>query len=316
MYKQPNREPWTGRTESETDMNSFRLHQIIDLQQDLNSTKIESAFCLIGFESDEGVKRNKGRIGAAQAPNHIRSFLASLPSTILKGNPLIDTGNITCEGNQLEKAQAELGEHVSKLLSGGGTPIILGGGHETLYGHYLGARGHLGKEASLGIINIDAHFDMREDETPSSGTMFRQILESDKNAGYLCLGIQPFGNTKSLFNIADRLGCIYLTEEEVTENKDNQVYQAIDQFVEKHDAIILTLCTDGIAASEAPGVSAPGPFGLPSKVVRKLLQYIVAKENTLSFDISEVNPLLDENDRTQRLAAYLIAEVLHHFNRK
>ena len=315
MHTYPDKKHWTGRVDSYTDAGSFRFHQTVNCLSDINSLKAESAFCIVGFESDEGVRRNKGRVGAAKAPDKIRSFLSNLPSSILREQALIDTGNITCEKENLEKAQADLGTHVSTILTHEGTPIIIGGGHETLYGHYLGARDYLGENASLGIINIDAHFDLRSDEIPSSGTMFRQILESDKNAGYLCLGIQPFGNTHRLFQEADRLGCTYLSEEEVTENKNNQVYQAIDSFSKKHVAVILTLCTDSIAASEAPGVSAPGPFGLSSKVVRKLLQYIVSKENTLSFDISEVNPLVDENEKTTRLAAYLIAEVLHNFNR-
>ena len=86
------------------------------------------------------------------------------------------------------------------------TPIILGGGHETAYGHYLGVRNYIGKEAKLGIINIDAHFDLRPyNEQPSSGTMFRQILEQDENSSYLVLGIQRYGNTQALFDKADEL---------------------------------------------------------------------------------------------------------------
>src|SRR5699024_8086943 len=149
MHTHPNKKLWTGRIDSETDVNSLRFHQIIQFQNDINSKEKESAFHIVGFESDEGVKRNKGRVGAAKAPDGIRSYLASLPSSILKGKPLLDTGNITCEGDQLEKAQADLGAHVSTILTQGATPIILGGGHEALYGHYLGARKHLGKDASL-----------------------------------------------------------------------------------------------------------------------------------------------------------------------
>ncbi|GAB3042337.1 formimidoylglutamase [Virgibacillus ainsalahensis] len=316
MYKQSEKQNWTGRVDSDTDKSSFRLHQVVNLKPIYSLEETENAFCLVGFESDEGVLRNKGRAGAAQAPNMIRSFLSNLPSTILNNLPLFDTGNIACEGKKMEQAQEELGKHVDLLLSHSTIPIIIGGGHETLYGHYLGARKYIGNDASLGIINIDAHFDMRQEETPSSGTMFRQIVIADKNADYLCLGIQPFGNTKSLFQEAERLGCTYFLEENVVGRQSDQVLEAIDGFSSKHDAIILTLCTDSIAASDAPGVSAPTPFGLEPKVVRKLLRYIVSKKNILSFDISEVNPLLDENNKTTRLAAYLIAEVIENFNWK
>ena len=60
---------------------------------------------------------------------------------------------------------------------------------------------HIGEDASLGIINIDAHFDLRSyEEQPSSGTMFRQILEHDENSSYFVLGIQRYGNTQELFD--------------------------------------------------------------------------------------------------------------------
>lgn len=313
IYTLPDKKYWNGRIDSDKDQNSFRLHQIVALKEVKELTENESAFGFIGFECEEGVRRNKGRLGAALAPNKIRQFLSSLPYNLDK-KP-IDIGNVVCEGEALEKAQEELGQHISKLYNSSCTPIILGGGHETLYGHYLGARGHIGPDASLGIINIDAHFDMRKDPLSSSGTMFRQILEQDTNAGYLCIGIQEFGNTEALFQTADKLGCTYIYEEDVAANDFLQTFEKIDQFAAQHDFLILTLCTDSIISYAAPGVSAPSPFGLDPKTVKTLLRYIAAKNNLLSFDISEVNPLYDEGDRTVRLAAYLIAEVMRHFNK-
>lgn len=312
IYTLPDKKYWDGRIDSEKDQDSFRLHQIVALKDAQKLAENESAFGFVGFECEEGVRRNKGRLGAALAPNKIRQFLSSLPYRLEK--KIIDIGNISCEGEALEKAQKELGESIGKLYNSSSVPIILGGGHETLYGHYLGARGHIGPDASLGIINIDAHFDMREDPLPSSGTMFRQILEHDTNAGYLCIGIQELGNTEALFQTADKLGCTYIYEEDVAANDFLQTFKKIDQFAAQHDFLILTLCTDSIISYAAPGVSAPSPFGLDPKTVKTLLRYIAAKNNLLSFDISEVNPLYDEGDRTVRLAAYLIAEVMRHFN--
>ncbi|QKY70689.1 arginase family protein [Lentibacillus sp. CBA3610] len=149
------------------------------------------------------------------------------------------------------------------------TPTVLGGGHETLYGHYLGAREFIGPDKTLGIINIDAHFDMRDDPEPSSGTMFRQILEEDDKAGYMCLGIQEFGNTKALFETAEKFGCEYILEKNLGVNDFKDSFAAIDDFSKRHDYLIMTLCTDSIVASAAPGVSAPSPLGLDPKTVKK-----------------------------------------------
>src|SRR5699024_1482369 len=133
------------------------------------------------------VKRNQGRQGAAEAPDKIRKELAKLPYRFNHKPSLIDVGTVACEEDRMEAAQAELGDHIYTLMQKQLTPIIVGGGHETLYGHYLGIRKQIGHDRTLGIINIDAHFDLRHDEQPSSGTMFRQILEQDQKAGYLCL---------------------------------------------------------------------------------------------------------------------------------
>lgn len=295
---------WNGRTDHETDWNQFRYHQIIG----------EEADCvLIGFECDEGVRRNNGRVGAAEAPNALRAALSNTAWRLPEGKQLADAGNVVCVGEQLEEAQAELGSVVKTNLDGNRTPIILGGGHETFFGHYLGARGFLGKDKKLGIINIDAHFDMRPyDEQTSSGTMFRQILENDADAGYLVLGIQRYGNTESLFQKADELGCEYIYEDELTDEKMNA---AVDAFIANHDAIILTLCMDVLEADAAPGVSAPSPFGLHPKVVRSIIRKVTSNSKTLSFDIAEVNPSLDPDGRTVKLGAAFVNEAIMTFNK-
>ena len=309
IYIKPQKQCWHGRNDG-LDSLSSRVFQKVELKsiESLKLNKEYNTFCIIGFESDEGVRRNKGRIGAAKAPNEIRRYFANLPYHFNDNVKIIDAGNTICEATNLESAQNELGRYINNILEANAFPVILGGGHETLYGHYLGARSYLGKSASLGIINIDAHFDMRDDSLPSSGTMFKQILDEDKNASYLVLGIQKYGNTKKLFNTAHKYNCKYILEEEI-ENY-SETFRVIDDFCKNHDAIIFTLCTDAICADAVPGVSAPTPFGLDKKVVRKLIRYISRKENLLSFDISEVNPSLDQDGKTSRLAAYLVAEFI------
>ncbi|MGE7762954.1 formimidoylglutamase [Peribacillus sp. NPDC097895] len=317
MYIKPTLEYWNGRVDSQTDMDSFRYHQRVRLAQisDLTiSDKASRTFGMIGFKCDEGVKRNKGRIGAAEGPEHIRQALAKLPCHLSSQTELVDAGNVVCEGKEMEAAQAQLGAAVAQLLESKTIPIILGGGHETFYGHYLGIRKYIGPNARLGIINIDAHFDMRPYEMESSsGTMFKQILDEDHSCGYLCVGIQKQGNTKALFETAKRSKVEYILEEELSLNEMNDTTQRINEFISKNDFIILTLCTDVIDSAYAPGVSAPSPFGLNPKLVRSIIRHVVSNEKILSFDVSEVNPSLDENNKTVTLAAHLINEVLLHF---
>ena len=317
MYIKPNLDYWNGRVDSHTDMDSFRYHQRVRLAPISElpiSSEASRTFGMIGFKCDEGVKRNKGRIGAAEGPDHIRKSLAKLPCHLSSQTDLLDAGNVTCEGPEMEAAQTQLGSAVAKILESKAIPIILGGGHETFYGHYLGIRKYIGPKARLGIINIDAHFDMRPyEKESSSGTMFKQILDEDQRCGYLCVGIQKQGNTKALFETAERNKVDYILEEDLSLNEMDETKQRINEFVKKNDFIILTLCTDVIDSAYAPGVSAPSPFGLNPKLVRAIIRHVVSNEKILSFDISEVNPSLDENNKTVTLAAHLINEVLLNF---
>ena len=183
-----------------------------------------------------------------------------------------------------------------------------------MYGHYLGVRSSLQNNAKIGIINIDAHFDLRSYEVqPSSGTMFRQILEQDPHTDYFVLGIQRYGNTNELFEKARELQVEYVLEDDLTAENHSQIMNQLQQFMDNHDYILLTLCMDVLNTAFAPGVSAPSPFGLEPKIVRSIIQKVTTHPHTHSFDICEVNPLLDENGRTVKLGAYFVYEALNNF---
>lgn len=305
-----NEKNWTGRTDSTTDRSAFRMHQIVQFSS-LRESDSNKTCALIGFSSEEGVRRNNGRPGAAEGPDALRSELAKLPWRLDADRELVDIGTVQCADGRLEEAQAELGAAVADALNKKAKVVILGGGHETAYGHYLGVREFIGKDAKLGVVNIDAHFDLRSyDEQPSSGTMFKQMLDQDPQTNYFVLGIQEFGNTDALFQEADRQGVTYVTEQEITAGALYETLEKLDAFIEEQDAVLLTLCSDVLNAAFAPGVSAPSPFGLDPLIVRTLIQTAASHEKTLSFDISEINPSLDVNHQTVKLGAYLTNEAI------
>src|SRR5699024_8784052 len=96
--------------------------------------------------------------------------------------------------------------------------------------------------SKIGIINIDAHFDMRDyDKQPSSGTMFKQILDQDDQVGYFVLGIQKNGNTKALFERADEYGVRYILEDELRSHLSIETITSISSFIEEYDEIMITL---------------------------------------------------------------------------
>lgn len=327
-YTLPKSEFWTGRVDDPEDVDSFRIHQIIrliDLTK-ISSIEIDSSrinICIIGFACDEGVVRNLGRRGAKQGAEYIRLALANLPVTFGDQVTLYDAGDIGCEEDKMEEAQEGLKNAIKIILDNKLFPIVLGGGHELAFGHYNGIIDHLinikDKNTSLGIINFDAHFDLRPyDQCSSSGTMFSQIADICKKQScdfsYMCLGVQSSGNTISLFKKADSLNVKYIMGKDFIESNYKNISQSINEFIDNHRNIYLTLCSDVFNSSFAPGVSAIQPFGMNAEVVLTYIKEIFRTNKVISFDVAEVSPRFDQDNRTAKLIAVVIFAIINVMN--
>lgn len=310
MLELPDKNIWTGRMDDEDGELGLRWHQIIQtkLFSEL-SAHAEEKIAVLGFCSDEGVRRNKGRIGAKSAPDQIRKSLANLPYNPAKQLPIVDFGNIILTDDDLESTRTEQVECVAELLRNNYFPVILGGGHETALGDYLGMAFRFDK---IGIINIDAHFDLRIPvENSTSGTPFFEIAhfctETGREFHYFTIGIQPNGNTQALFQRAEELNVKTILADEVHIDL-NFVLRQIEDFTNHFDAIYLSLDLDVLDGAFAPGVSAPSVNGLMPFQVKSIVQKIIQTQKVKLFDIVELNPELDQDNRTAKLAAHFIQE--------
>lgn len=300
------KELWKGRIDGDSPLVK-RLHQKISFDTAID----EGDIILHGFAVDQGVKLNKGRIGAQNGAEAIRKNMANFPvvsSTLL----IKDHGDVSLHEEGLKKTQEYLGEKVNRILQNGGKSLLLGGGHEVTYGHYLGIKqAYEGKR--IGVINIDAHFDNREvnDEIgPTSGTGFYQIKTQDE-VETLHIGIQRNSNTLQLFDTAHRLDMKYILSDELYYENLPTVFLAIDQLLENVDVLYLTICMDVFNASIAPGVSAQAYNGIfADHTFLTFYRHILRADKLVALDIAEVNPSLDVNDITARLAASLANEWL------
>lgn len=321
-YKTTEKSDWQGRIDSQSNFDAFRWHQWvqpIDLTKDnLTPYSGKLGFAFIGFCCDKGISRNKGRIGAASGPQSIRKELSNLPCTFSKEVKLFDAGNIYCENITLEESQDLLTKAVSKILSLNLFPIVLGGGHEIAFGHYKGILNYLSQEnkkPNIGIINFDAHFDLRPyPNGGSSGTMFRQIADicesKDLNYSYFCVGVQKHSNTPELFKTAEDLGVNYILAKDII-NMDNwNVLESLDSFLKLQDHVYITICSDVFSTAYAPGVSASQPLGLDPERVLKFLKYILKSNKVVSFDIAEVSPRFDQDNITANLASVIIFSLI------
>jgi formiminoglutamase len=323
MYQAPTRDQWQGRTDTVDGASDHRWHQVLrllDLSQpalDLTETPARK-IALLGFCCDEGVRRNQGRTGAVEGPAAIRKALANLAVHFPEERLLLyDAGDVLCTQGNLEAAQKLLAAKVYRLLHHDYLPIVLGGGHETAYGHYQGIRQHLRENGGqrLGIVNFDAHFDLRSLANGiNSGTPFRQMLE--ENPGfqgqfpYLCLGIQEASNTRALFETAAAHDVQFVPAENVNFRNLDHLQFRLTSFADQADALYVTLDLDVFAAAFAPGVSAPALNGILPDIALHLLRHLQATGKVVSWDVVELSPRLDLDNRTAKLAASLVYEVV------
>ena len=316
---------WKGRVDSDTDYDAFRWHQWVrplDLSEseaELKPFDGKLGFAFIGFCSEQGVKRNKGRVGTALAPDFIRGQMSNLPCSFSQEVKLFDAGNILCDDISMEDGQRALGHAVEKLLKLNLFPIVLGGGHETTFGHFLGEYQNLRggsitqpeHKAHLGIVNFDAHFDLRPYKNgSSSGSMFRQIADICKEDGedyhYLPLGIQQHSNTVQLFKVAKALGVEYILAKEFQTAGLAGILEKVDMFMGDCENAYMTICTDVFSSAFAPGVSATQSLGLDPEIVLPVIKHILRTRKIRGFDICEISPRFDQDNTTANLGAVII----------
>ena len=333
---------WTGRAEPFETARARYWYQIaqpytFDNSSQQNNQQNGQRIGLVGFACDQGVRRNQGRVGARAAPPFIRQAFAALPviaelqqrfdgqlSTLLG-----DAGDIHCHDNDdfaertLEQAQLTYADKVSHIIQQGGLPVGLGGGHAIAYGSFLGlwqalqqadATSNNDAPLRIGIINFDAHLDIRQSDVATSGTPFRQIAEhleaQDQPFHYCCIGVSRFSNTAALFDRAEQLGVHIISDEDCANKKWKKLAAQIETFINDVDVIYLTIDMDCLPASVVPGVSAPAAYGINLAFVERAVKRIMASGKVKMADIAEINPTFDIDARSCKVAARLLATII------
>ena len=263
---------------------------------------------LVGCPQDEGVRRNRGRPGAAEAPAEIRRALYRYPVTEFhQGLRLLDLGDIRIDG-ELEAVHDRLHAVMRQVLRDGKKAVVLGGGNDISYPDVSA----LAVEASPVLaFNVDRHLDVRADTPRNSGTPYRQLLEE----GHLDpkhfheVGTNSFANSVEYLQYVERLGAgvHYLGD-----LRTAGVGATVRGLVARSDAagIFFGFDLDAVRAVEAPGVSDPGPMGLTAREVCEIADVAAADPRTRIVEITEVNPRHDRDGITCKLAANFLMRAL------
>ena len=302
---------WSGRDDG-PDPAARRWHQVvqfIDLAKQLEHF-FDPTICVIGYASDAGVRLNQGRVGAAEGPSRLRARMAPFPE--VRGVTILDGGDVVSGASVLD-TQHSLAWAVERIVRAGAMPVILGGGHDMAYGHFLGVAQARGRAPAC--INFDAHLDMRPlgDGGPNSGTPFTQAMEwchaHAMPFRYAALGTQRLGNTAALFERAHDSGALIVDGDGFALDTIEEVMEALNEEVGDEE-LCLSIDLDVFAAAYAPGVSAPAAMGIvPDAAFRRLYRGILESERVMGVEIAELCPALDLDDRTARLGASLVFEV-------
>ncbi|HYE57149.1 MAG TPA: formimidoylglutamase [Rhodothermales bacterium] len=265
---------------------------------------------LVGFPSDEGVRRNGGRPGAAEGPAALRAALYRMtPDPRMPGSftgllgRAVDLGDVFPTGD-LEADQQQLGLVVGTLLERGITPIVIGGGHETAFGHFLG---YAYAKRRVHLVNWDAHPDVRplKEGRGHSGSPFRQALEhvSGTAASYTVLGLHPQRVAATHAAYAQRHGRLaWLSDLDAAR---------IEAFAaDAPGPALASFDLDLVDAAQAPGVSTPGVGGLDERLWLHAAERCARSGAFTSFEVVELNPLHDVDGRTATLAALTVWHIL------
>ncbi|UWM65475.1 formimidoylglutamase [Enterobacter sp. CP102] len=307
LWKPVSEQVWQGRDDSAEASNAKRIFQTI--RQQAQFAPASSGIALLGFGCDEGVKRNHGRPGAAQAPDVLRKALANMASH--QGHErLADLGTIEVEGDGLEAAQRVLSDAVTACQRAGMHTFVFGGGHETAWAHGRGVLDAYPHER-VAIINLDAHLDLRKAERATSGTPFRQLAhycaEQSRAFQYACFGVSRAANTQALWDEAERLNVTLV--EDLHFRRD--ALSALEEVLARADSVYLTIDLDVLPAGEMPAVSAPAALGIPALDLLPVIERICRSGKLRAADLVEFNPHYDQDGQGAKLAARLAWQIAH-----
>lgn len=289
---------------------------------------------LIGFPMDLGA----GRRGVDMGPSAVR--IAGIESKLKNlGYKVIDSGDIFIQNIERQKISNPklkhlkeilrtcmmLAKKVEKVLMQDQFPLCIGGDHSMALGSIAGISSYCRKKnLELGVIWIDAHADMNTDETTPSGNIHGMPLAAALGVGneklVNLMGFSPKVKPENCALIGIR--SIDNLEKETIKNLNLPVYtmsevdklgvnkiitKILKQLRQKVDHIHVSFDLDSVDPTVAPGVGTPIPGGLSFREAHLIMEAIAECNCMSSLEISEVNPILDDKNKSAMFAADVIA---------
>ena len=225
---------------------------------------------------------------------------------------ITDRGDVQIAGQSIEEAAGPIAEAVRHSASLHGLTLLLGGNNAVTRPGVLGVGLPL---ETVGLITLDAHFDMRDtDEGLSNGNPVRALIEDGlPGANIAQIGIASFANSRKMHEDAKAEGNFVVTIGEV---RRLGIGQAVDRALEHvaHCAVIFVDCDiDVIDRSQFPGAPGARPGGMAVHDFLGAVRRLASDPRVRVIDLTEWDPPLDPTDLSALTAARWVAECLAGF---
>ena len=270
---------------------------------------------LVGIPFDSAVI---GRKGAKGGPKKIRDSVRYFKAYDWSldfwfgDKKIIDFGDIILEAESVVEAHELISNVIYKIASQSFKTITLGGDHSISYPIIKGLKEAYNPK-KIGLINIDAHLDVREviNGRITSGTPFRRILDNNLVSGenFVEIGIRNFTNARAYRRyVEDKDGLIFTIDDIREKSLASVIEKTIQRITKGTDLTYISVDMDSLDQIYAPGVSAPTPDGLTPNEILKIIHSVAVKTNLIGMDIVELNPLYDTADTTAINAANFLVQ--------
>lgn len=170
----------------------------------------------------------------------------------------------------------------------------------------------------VGLITLDAHFDMREtDDGPRNGNPVRCLLEDGLRGANICqIGLAPFANTRKMHEDALAAGVgVFDIDYVLAEGIEAAIDDALER-LSHVEAILVDFDIDVIDRGQFPGAPGARPGGLPVWDFFRAARRLAEEERVRAVDLTEFDPSLDASDLSGLTAARWVCEILAGYARR
>jgi formiminoglutamase len=170
----------------------------------------------------------------------------------------------------------------------------------------------------VGLITLDAHFDLRDTaEGPRNGNPIRCLLEDGMPGRNICqIGLAPFANSMRMHQVAQQAGIFVATISEIRSGGILGVLEAAMARLGSLEAVMVDFDIDVIDRSQCPGAPGARPGGMPADMFFAAARWLAAQPQVKLVDLTEFDPDLDVGSVTALTAGRWVCEILAGYSNR